>query len=690
MELMDIKSRVEKLRSELNRHNYRYYVESAPVISDFDFDKLLRELQELEAEYPQFEDANSPTRRVGSDQNSAFESVKHRYPMLSLSNTYSQEELSDFCRKAEEELESNLEYVCELKFDGTAICIVYERGKLLRAVTRGDGSFGDDVTANVRTIKSIPLELQGDGYPDYFEVRGEIVMPYSSFDRLNVEREMNDEQLFANPRNAAAGTLKLQNSSVVAKRSLDCYIYNLLGDNLPYNSHYESVMQLKSWGFKISEHVELCCDVDAVLRYIESIDTLRGELPYATDGVVIKVNKYKLQKQLGYTAKAPKWSVAYKFKAEQAVTKLISVDYQVGRTGAVTPVANLDPVQLAGTTVKRASLHNSEQIALLDIRVGDMVYVEKGGEIIPKITKVELSMRSPESVTLHYISNCPECETSLVKFEGEAKSYCPNQSGCAPQILGRIEHFVARKGMNIDGLGGETIVLLHNEGLVNNVADLYDLRHDQLEGLPRLGAKSADNIIKSIENSKNIPFSKLLFALGIRFVGETTAKYIVSHFKSLEAITSASVEELIEADEVGVKIADSIRDYFSDAVNLDIIERLSRAGLQMSAESVELLSSSLEGKSFVISGSFINHSRDELKSLIELHGGKNLSSVSSNTNFLVAGSKIGPAKLVKAKKLNVQIITEDEFIGMVYGSSNVKVKTIEGKNENNITQGQLF
>ncbi len=687
---MDIKSKIEALRKEINSHNYRYYVENYPVISDFDFDVLLRELQDMESSYPQFDDINSPTKRVGSDQSNGFESVKHRYPMLSLSNTYSQDELSDFCRKVEEELESSVEYVCELKFDGTAICIIYEDGKLLKAVTRGDGTSGDDVTENVRTINSVPLELHGSGYPDYFEVRGEILLPYSSFDRLNADRELNDEQPFANPRNAAAGTLKLQNSSVVAKRNLDCYIYNLLGENLPYKNHYDNIQQLKKWGFKVSEHVKRCSNINDIWSYVESIDKLRVELPYATDGVVVKVNRYDIQKQLGTTAKAPKWSVAYKFKAEQALTKLISVDFQVGRTGAITPVANLEPVQLAGTTVKRASLHNSDQITLLDIRVGDMVYVEKGGEIIPKITEVELSMRSSESEVFEYIFSCPECGTPLVRFEGEAKSYCPNQGGCAPQILGRIEHFVARKGMNIDGLGGETIVLLHNNGLVNNIADLYSLRHDQLESLPRLGTKSADNIVKGVANSRNIPFSRVLFALGIRFVGETTAKYIASHFKTLDAIMSASVEQLIEADEVGSKIAESIQDYFKDENNLDIIRRLSAANLQMSAESVELVSDNLSGKSFVISGSFILHSRDELKAIIEQHGGKILSSVSSNTNYLIAGTKIGPAKLTKATKLNIKIISENEFINMVSPSVDVKVNTIEIENVNNITQGSLF
>ena len=547
---MDIKSTIEALRREINSHNYRYYVDNSPVISDFDFDVLLRKLQDMEVANPQFDDINSPTKRVGSDHSNSFKSIKHQYPMLSLSNTYSQDELSDFCRKVEQEIESEVEYVCELKFDGTAICIIYEHGKLSKAVTRGDGTFGDDVTENVRTINSVPLELLGDGYPDYFEVRGEIIMPYSSFDRLNIDREKNEEQPFANPRNAAAGTLKLQNSSVVAKRNLTCYIYNILGDQLAHKNHYDNILQLQKWGFNISEQMKCCSNITEIWTYVESIDNLRNELPYATDGVVIKVNKYDIQKQLGSTSKAPKWAVAYKFKAEQALTKLISVDYQVGRTGAITPVANLEPVQLAGSIVKRASLHNSDQITLLDIRVGDSIYVEKGGEIIPKITGVELSMRSSNSNVLEYISICPECGTQLVKFEGEVKSYCPNQSECPPQIIGRIEHFVARKGMNIDGLGGETILLLHNNGLVNDISDLYNLKPEQLKSLPRLGAKSADNIVKGVDNSRNIPFSRVLFALGIRFVGETTAKHIASHFKSLEAIMTASIEQLTEVEEV--------------------------------------------------------------------------------------------------------------------------------------------
>ena len=672
----DIKGKIEKLRGDINGHNYRYYVENTPIISDINFDILLRELQELEALHPQFDDINSPTKRVGSDKTNGFQSVKHRYSMLSLSNTYSKDELIDFCQKVTNELERDVEYVCELKFDGTAICIIYEYGKLVRAVTRGDGTSGDDVTENVRTINSIPLELLGSGYPDYFEVRGEIIMPYSSFDRLNSERSKNEEQPFANPRNAAAGTLKLQNSSIVAKRNLTCYIYNLLGDHLPHNNHYENIIQLKEWGFNTSDHMQLCSNADDIWEYIESIDRLRSELPYATDGVVVKVNRYDIQKQLGTTSKAPKWAVAYKFKAEQALTKLLSVDYQVGRTGAITPVANLEPVQLAGTTVKRASLHNSDQITLLDIRVGDTVQVEKGGEIIPKITGVEVSMRSADSKALEYIENCPECGTKLVRFEGEAKSYCPNQSECAPQISGRIEHFVARKGLNIDGLGGETIALLHSSGLINNIADLYDLRQEQLESLPRLGARSANNIVKGIDNSRNTPFARVLFALGIRFVGETTAKHLASHFKSIEAIMAANIEQLIEVDEVGTKIAYSIQEFFSDDNNLDIIRRLSGAKLQMSAESIEQISDNLTGKTFVISGSFTLHSRDEIKALVDQHGGKMTSSVSSNTDFLIAGLKIGPAKLTKATKLNVEIISESQFINMISDSALVKVNTI--------------
>ncbi|MFR9603384.1 MAG: NAD-dependent DNA ligase LigA [Rikenellaceae bacterium] len=656
--------KIEELRNLLNFHNHKYYVENSPEISDFEFDRLLRELQELELAHPEFADANSPTQRVGSDLSSDFFSAEHRFPMLSLSNTYTLDELHEFVGKAIAEV-GDVEFVCELKFDGTAISLTYENGALSRAVTRGDGSRGDDVTRNVRTIRSIPLQLVGD-YPSLFEIRGEIVMPYASFDRLNREREEVGEAPFANPRNAAAGSLKQQSSAVVAKRGLDCLLYQIVGEGLPFESHWDSLESAKEYGFRVSECRRLCSSKEQIDEFINYWDTQRANLPFATDGVVIKVNDYRSQRELGFTAKAPKWAVAYKFKAEQALTELESVDFQVGRTGAITPVANLDPVSLAGTTVKRASLHNAEQIAALDIRLHDMVYVEKGGEIIPKITGVELSQRKSGTIPFNYITLCPECGTELVKFEGEAKHYCPNQSHCRPQILGRIIHFIRRKAMNIDGLGDETVELLFENGLVKNIADLYSLRAEQLSGLPRLGEKSAENIVSSIVTSaREVPFARVLFGLGIRFVGETTAKYIASHFETMDRVISASREELIEAQEVGGKIADSILDYFADVENQQIVERLREAGVQMEIVREEKLSSSFEGSSFVISGKFTTHSRDELKAMIESHGGKMLAAVSSNVSFLVAGENMGPAKLQKAQKLGVKIISEQELLAMI-------------------------
>ena len=652
------------MRRQLSYHNHKYYVENSPEISDFDFDKMMRTLVDLEAQYPQFYDPLSPSVRVGSDRTTEFVSVAHRYPMLSLSNTYSIEELQQFIERIEGE-NGPTEFVCELKFDGTAISLTYEHGRLVRAVTRGDGTTGDDVTTNVKTIRSIPLVLSGSGYPDLFEIRGEIFMPYASFDRLNAEREATGESLFANPRNAAAGTLKQQQSAVVAKRGLDCTLYQMAGDNLPFVNHIENLNAARSWGFKVSEHMTLCHGAAEVIDYINHWDEARKSLPYPTDGVVIKVNDFTLRRSLGFTAKSPRWAVAYKFKAESALTRLLSVDFQVGRTGAITPVANLEPVLLAGTTVKRASLHNAEQIAALDIRVGDMVYVEKGGEIIPKITGVELAERTAECVPFEYIDRCPECGAELVRFEGEAKHYCPNQSGCRPQIVGRIVHFIGRKALNIDGLGGETVELLFENGLVRDIADLYSLKAADLAVLPRLGEKSADNIINSIEASKSVPFARVLFGLGIRFVGETTAKYMAAHFKSLEAVAAASKEELMESDEVGDKIADSIIGYFADPVNISILERLRCAGLQFEAEVAERQSDTLAGKNVVVSGKFTLHSRDELKALIELHGGKNQAGVSSNTDFIVAGENMGPAKLQKAEKLGVKILSEQEFIALI-------------------------
>ncbi len=652
------------MRRQLSYHNHKYYVENSPEISDFDFDKMMRTLVDLESQYPQFYDPLSPSVRVGSDRTTEFVSVAHRYPMLSLSNTYSIEELQQFIERIEGE-NGPTEFVCELKFDGTAISLTYEHGRLVRAVTRGDGTTGDDVTTNVKTIRSIPLVLSGSGYPDLFEIRGEIFMPYASFDRLNAEREATGESLFANPRNAAAGTLKQQQSAVVAKRGLDCTLYQMAGDNLPFVNHIENLNAARSWGFKVSEHMTLCHGAAEVIDYINHWDEARKSLPYPTDGVVIKVNDFTLRRSLGFTAKSPRWAVAYKFKAESALTRLLSVDFQVGRTGAITPVANLEPVLLAGTTVKRASLHNAEQIAALDIRVGDMVYVEKGGEIIPKITGVELSARTADCAPFEYITHCPECGAELVRFEGEAKHYCPNQSGCRPQIVGRIVHFIGRKALNIDGLGGETIELLFENGLVRDIADLYSLKAADLAVLPRLGEKSADNIINSIEASKSVPFARVLFGLGIRFVGETTAKYMAAHFKSLEAVAAASKEELMESDEVGDKIADSIIGYFADPVNISILERLRCAELQFEAEVAERQSDTLAGKNVVVSGKFTLHSRDELKALIELHGGKNQSGVSSNTDFIVAGENMGPAKLQKAEKLGVKILSEQEFIALI-------------------------
>ena len=642
--------RMRQLEQELDYHSQRYYVDNAPEISDFEFDALLRELQDLEATYPEEADPNSPTKRVGSDLTTEFESVEHRYPMQSLANTYSSEELGEWIDRIVKEL-GEVEFVTELKFDGTAISLCYENGALKRAVTRGDGHRGDDVTNNVRTIGTIPLRLRGEGYPAVFEIRGEIIMPYASFDRLNREREAAGEPLLANPRNAAAGTLKLQSSQTVAHRGLDCTLYHLAGDNLPYTTHAEMLSAARGWGFKISDHTAICRSREEVEKFIAYWDTERKALPYATDGVVIKVNSYAQQRTLGSTAKAPRWAVAYKFQAEKALTKLVSVDFQVGRTGAITPVANLEPVQLAGTVVKRASIHNADQIAQLDIRLGDMVYIEKGGEIIPKITEVEFSMRPTDSKPFEYITHCPECGTELVRFEGEAKHYCPNQSDCPPQIVGRIEHFVKRKAMDIEGLGGETIELLWQNGMLKDIADIYHLDPVQLASLPRLGEKSAANILEGVRRSKEVSFERVLFALGIRFVGETTAKYIATHFLSLDAIAKATTEELAEAEEVGEKIARSITDYFADENNRRIVESLREAGLKFDMEIKQPTSNALMGKSVVISGKFAGRSRDDMKALVEEHGGKNLAAVSANVDFIVAGENMGPAKRQKAENL---------------------------------------
>ena len=671
------KLRMLKLTEELDYHSHKYYVENSPEISDFEFDALLRELQELEERYPEYADPNSPTKRVGSDLTSAFGSVEHRFAMQSLSNTYSSEELGEWVDRITREI-GEVEFVCELKFDGTAISLTYENGALSRAVTRGDGQRGDDVTNNVRTIRTVPLHLRGEDYPALFEIRGEIIMPYASFDRLNREREAQGEPLLANPRNAAAGTLKQQSSQIVARRGLDCTLYQLAGDNLPFATHVENLEAARRWGFKISDHTAVCRSREEIERFIAFWDRERKNLPYATDGVVIKVNSYAHQRQLGSTAKAPRWAVAYKFQAERALTRLRSVDFQVGRTGAITPVANLDPVQLAGTIVKRASIHNADQIALLDIRIGDMVYVEKGGEIIPKITEVELSERDENSRPFEYITHCPECGSELVRYEGEAKHYCPNASGCKPQIVGRIEHFVKRKAMDIEGLGGETIELLWENGLIRNISDIYYLDPVQLAALPRLGEKSAANILEGARLSKEVAFERVLFALGIRFVGETTAKYLASHFRTLDAIAHASVEELSEAEEVGSKIADAIVEYFASEENLQIIERLRSAGLQFEVKDKIRESNALEGKSVVISGKFAGMSRDDMKALVEKHGGRNLAAVSANVDFVVAGDNMGPAKRQKAEKLGVRIIDESEFMAMIASAQRIE-PTVEAE-----------
>ena len=687
----DIK-RMRELERELEYHSHRYYVDNTPEISDFEFDALLRQLQELEALHPEFADPNSPTKRVGSDLTAEFQSVEHKYAMQSLSNTYSSEELGEWIDRITKEI-GDVEFVCELKFDGTAISLTYENGALLRAVTRGDGRRGDDVTNNVRTIGTIPLKLRGEGYPTVFEIRGEIYMPYASFDRLNAEREAAGEPLLANPRNAAAGTLKQQSSKVVAERGLDCTLYHIAVDEPIKSTHWENLMEAKRWGFKISEHIKVCRTREEIEAFIAYWDSERKNLPYATDGIVIKVNSYAHQRTLGSTAKAPRWAVAYKFQAERALTKLLSVDFQVGRTGAVTPVANLDPVQLAGTVVKRASIHNADQIELLDIRIGDMVYVEKGGEIIPKITEVELSERPEGSKPFEYITHCPECGTELVRDEGEAKHFCPNSKGCKPQIIGRIVHFVSRKAMNIEGLGGETVELLWESGMLHDIGDIYHLDPIQLAALPRLGEKSAANIIEGIRQSTDVPFERVLFALGIRFVGETTAKYLASHFRTLDAIANASTEELSEAEEVGQKIAVAITEYFASEDNLRIVERLREAGLQFEIKDKVQTSNALEGKSVVISGKFAGRSRDDMKALVEEHGGRNLAAVSANVDFIVAGENMGPAKLQKAQKLGITILSEEEFMALISSAEPTVAHQPEEPQhttETTIIQGTLF
>ncbi len=664
------REQIEQLRNELNAHNYSYYVLNAPTISDFEFDAKLRQLQKLEADYPDYFDPNSPSQRVGSDLNEAFVQVAHSYPMLSLANTYSAGEVTEFYERVRKALNDDFEVVCELKYDGTSISLTYENGSLVRAVTRGDGLQGDDVTSNVRTIQTIPLKLQGD-YPPKFEIRGEILMPWDVFEALNREREAQEEPLFANPRNAASGTLKLQNSAEVARRKLDAYFYYLLGDKLPMDTHYDNLKKAAEWGFKVSPAMKKCTSLDEVLAYIDYWDKERKNLPVATDGMVLKVNNLLQQKNLGYTAKSPRWAIAYKFQAEKACTRLNSVSYQVGRTGAITPVANLDPVQLSGTVVKRASLHNADIIAGLDLHIGDMVFVEKGGEIIPKITAVDTDARILIGDKVQFIKTCPECGSTLVRDDGEAAHYCPNEDGCSPQIKGKIEHFVSRKAMNIDGLGTETIALLYEKGLLRNVADIYDLKVPDLARLERLGTKSAHNIKEAIDVSKQVPFARVLFALGIRYVGETVAKKLASAFHSIEALQVATVEELITVDEIGERIAQSVKAYFEKPEHQELIARLKQAGLTFEMAETNLpLSDTLSGLSIVISGTFLHHSRDEYKVLIEQHGGKNVGSVSAKTDYILAGDNMGPAKLEKAQKLGVKIINEDDFLHLISHSKN--------------------
>jgi DNA ligase (NAD+) len=655
--------RIINLTKVLNQHNYNYYVLNNPTISDFEFDKMLEELADLEKRFPEFRQPDSPTLRVGSDISNEFKTVAHDYRMLSLGNTYSEGEITEFYNRIVKEIEQKPEIICELKFDGASISVKYENGQFVRAVTRGDGEKGDDVTENIRTVKSIPLSINSAELPDKFEIRGEIIMPHKSFDALNAERLEIGDTPFANCRNATSGSIKLINPKEVAKRGLDCYFYYMMGRNLPAKTHYECMQVLRKAGFKISDHVKLCHSLQEIFDFIHYWDTERRNLPFDIDGIVLKVNSYAQQEMLGFTAKNPRWAIAYKFKAEQVSTRLLSIDYQVGRTGAITPVANLEPVQLAGTVVKRASLHNADQIALLDIRVGDMVYVEKGGEIIPKIVGVE--SHDVFSEKTQFITKCPECGAELVRVEGEAKHFCPNSNNCPPQIKGKIEHFVSRKAMNIETIGEETVALMYDAGLVHNIADLYDLTKEQVLKLDRMADKSAENIISGIENSKQVPFERVVYALGIRHVGETMAKKLAFAMKDIETLSNATVEQLVAVGDIGEIIAQSIVDYFSNDDNVKIVARLIDAGLQFKVQEQEKLSSSLEGMSVIISGTFTHYSRDEIKKVIELHGGKNVSSISKNTDLFVTGENIGPAKLEKATKLNIKMVDEEEFRKMI-------------------------
>jgi len=667
---MDKKSilfQIESLRNEIERYNYQYYVLSNPIVSDYDFDMKMKELEKLERENPEFFDENSPTQRVGSDIQHEFIQVKHSYPMLSLANSYSENDLTEFDSRIKKLIHEPYEYCCELKFDGTSISILYENGKLVKAITRGDGVSGDDVTRNIRTIRSIPLKLKGNDYPSRFIIRGEVLMPFEVFKELNNSREEIGEVSFANPRNAASGTLKLQNSSEVAKRKLDAYLYYILGEELPGKGHYQNLEKARDWGFKISSHMKICKNLKEIFDYLKYWDTERFNLPVATDGIVIKVNSLKLQKNLGYTAKTPRWAIAFKFKAERVSTLLESVTFQVGRTGAVTPVANLKPVQLAGTVVKRATLHNADIIKNLDLYINDTVFVEKGGEIIPKIVSVDLSKRKSNASPVEFIKRCPECGTLLIRGEDESAHYCPNDTGCPPQIKGRIEHFISRKAMNIDGLGEETIELLYEKGLIHNCADLYDLTTQQLIPLERMGEKSASRILKSLEDSKKVSFERVIYALGIRHVGETGAKTLAFKSTSLECLMAASLEELTNMNDIGEVIAKSIIRYFKNEKNIEIIHRLKEKGIQFSLDSAALegRTEKLAGKNIVISGTFQNHSRDELKKLIEKNGGKNVGSISKKTSMLLRGENMGPSKLQKVEKLGISIISEDDFIKMI-------------------------
>lgn len=680
----EAKARIAELSDIIDNHNYRYYILAQPTISDYDFDMLMNELLSLEQQFPDLITESSPSQRVGGGITKEFATVRHKYPMLSLSNSYNKEEIIDFISRIKKSIDGPVDFVCELKFDGVSISLTYEKGILRRAVTRGDGSRGDDVTTNIKTIHSIPLKLKGD-YPDFFEMRGEIIMPHNSFEKINIEREDLGLPTFANPRNAAAGTIKLQDSKEVANRRLDNYCYYMMMDDMPFKTHYESLMAARRWGFNISEHIALCHDIDEIESFINLWDVKRKALSFDIDGIVIKVNDFAQQEELGYTAKSPRWAIAYKFKAEEAHTKLLSVDFQVGRHGTITPVANLVPVQLAGTTVKRATLHNADFIKQLDLHYDDIVSVEKGGEIIPKITGVDLQCRKDNSIPVSFVSKCPECGTPLVQTEGEAAWYCPNSLGCPPQIKGRIEHFISRKAMNIESLGEGKIEVLFDNHLVNNYADLYDLKYEQLYGLEKVieikdeynllqepvlrkvsfKQKTADNILESLQKSKKVPFARVLFALGIKYVGETTAKLIANAEGSVDNIIKASTEELKQIDEVGEKIALSVREFFDDERNIDLVSRLRAAGLQFKQEKRTSTDNNiLAGKSIVVSGTFKNFSREEIKQLIEDLGGKNVSSISSKTDFVVAGEKMGPEKKKKAEALNIPVLSEEEFIAM--------------------------